>query len=85
MTRDQIFDALRTNIRTELVNAGVAGANQLQILEGSTPRDIGGHSIVLMKAIESTIRQLRLQVPRDLLLQTRTIGDVLNLLERAAP
>jgi len=83
VTRDEVFRAFETNLRAQLAQAGVANAGSLRILGSSTPRDLGGHSLAIMEAINLTARQLRVDLPREDILRTRTIDDVLNVFARA--
>jgi acyl carrier protein len=79
MKRDEIFSALTSNLRAEIKELGGR-----TIRETDGPQELGGHSLQVMEAITSTMKELRLSVSRDALLRTRNLGDVLDLFERSA-
>jgi len=79
MKRDEIFSALKSNLRAEIKELGSS-----TIRETDTPRELGGHSLKVMEAITSTMRGLGISVSRDELLKTRNLGEVLDLFERAS-
>jgi acyl carrier protein len=79
MKRDEIFSALKSNLRAEIKELGSS-----TIRETDTPRQLGGHSLKVMEAITSTMKELGISVSRDELLKTRDLGDVLDLFERSS-
>lgn len=79
MKRDEMFAALRSNLKAEIKALG-----DRTIRETDGPRELGGHSLQIMEVITRTMKDLRIEVPRDALLKTRNLGDVLDVFEQAA-
>ncbi len=79
MKRDEIFAALTSNLKAE-----IKSLSDKTIQETDGPRQLGGHSLKIMEAITRTMEELRIEVPRDALLKTRNLGDVLDVFEQAA-
>jgi len=77
--RDEMFAALTSNLKAEI--RSLSGRT---IQETDGPRQLGGHSLKIMEAITRTMKELRIEVPRDALLRTRNLGDVLDVFEQAA-
>ena len=79
MKRDEMFAALTSNLEAE-----IKGLSERTIQETDGPRELGGHSLKIMEAITCTMEELKIEVPRDALLKTRNLGDVLDVFEQAA-
>jgi len=80
MTRDEIFGALKENMR-----AIISAAKSAEILETkSLVNDFGADSLEIVEVVSRTMKQLRLKVPRTELADALTIGDLVSLFEQAA-
>ncbi len=80
MTRDEIFAALKENMRL-IIPRAEAG----EILETkSLVDDFGADSLDVVEVVSETMKQLGIKVPRAQLGAAHTIGDLVSLFERAA-
>lgn len=80
MKRSDMFEVLQRHVRTVL-----EGAEGREIREtDSLVSDFGADSLEIVEVVSRTMGDLRIKVPRTQLSQARSIGQLLDLLERAA-
>jgi acyl carrier protein len=76
VTRTQIFDVLKTNIRTVMPHT-----KGLPILESSSMRDLGGNSLEAANVLSLCMHQLGIEVPIERCMKTSNLAGLLDLLE----
>ena len=79
MTRDDIFTVVRDNVL-----AVVEHIPPDAIREDVSMSDLGADSLQVVEVVSRSMKQLRLRVPRTELSQARNLGDLVDLLEKAA-
>ncbi len=79
MTRTEMFEVLKTNIRSI-----VEAARDTEITESqSLMYDLGADSLEAVEVVSRTMKQLNVRVPRTEIAQAANLSDVLDLLEKA--
>lgn len=79
MTRAQIFEVVQTNFQLvvgDLPSGGMA--------EHTSMADYGADSLQIVEVVSRSMKQLKLKVRRIELSEARTLGDLLDLFEKAA-
>jgi acyl carrier protein len=79
MTRGEIFEVVRANIRTV-----VDGVDPAAISEEVSMRELGADSLQTVEVVSRSMKQLRLKVARTELSRATNLRELLDLLERAA-
>ena len=80
MTRSQILEVLRSNLHRI-----VESARDRELDETLSMKDFGADSLEIVEVASRTMKELRVRIPRTELSKAKTIGQLLDLLERAAP
>jgi acyl carrier protein len=78
MTRSEIFEALKANLYMI-----VESAQGRDVVESASMKEYGAESLEMVEVVSRTMKQLRIRVPRTELSKASSIGDVLDLFERA--
>lgn len=78
MTRDEIFDVIKTNMQVI-----IEGARNKEITEQHAMRDFGADSLEMVEVVSRSMKQCRRKVKRTELAQAKNLGDLLDLLEKA--
>jgi len=76
MTRTEIFDVVKANIRTVMPRT-----RGLPIPESTSIRELGGHSLEAVNMLTLSMAQLGIEVPVERCLRTSNLAGLLDLLE----
>ena len=78
MTREQMFDVIKTNMSTI-----IEGARGKEITEQQSMKDFGADSLEMVEVVSRSMKQCRRKIKRTELAQAKNLGDLLDLLEKA--
>ena len=79
MTRDDIFEVVRSNLMTIVDDVSAE-----QISEEASMSDLGADSLQVVEVLSRSMKDLKLRVPRTELSRASNLGELLNLFEEAA-
>jgi acyl carrier protein len=79
MTKDQVFEVVRTNI-VDLLDDVVAA----QVDRRKSMKELGANSLDIVEIVTCCMRDLRVKVPRSELNTLQNIGDLVDLLHQVA-
>jgi acyl carrier protein len=80
MDREQIFTALKGHMQKV-----IEGARGREISEAqSLLKDFEADSLEVVEVVSRTMKELKVKVPRTALSEAKSIGQLLDLFERAA-
>ena len=78
VTRDEIFDVIKTNMQVV-----IQGARDKETTQQHSMRDFGADSLEMVEVVSRSMKQCRRKVKRTDLAQAKNLGDLLTLLENA--
>jgi acyl carrier protein len=78
MTRDEIFEVLKSNLYKI-----VEGARDVAISETASMKDYGADSLEMVEVVSRSMKQLKLKVQRTDLATAKSLKDLLDLFEKA--
>ena len=79
MTRQEIFEVLRTNMYKI-----VEGSRDVDIAEDKSMKDYGADSLEMVEVVSRSMKQMKLKIPRTELSMAKNLKDLLDLFEKAA-
>ncbi len=79
MTRDEIFDVVKSNMKTV-----IEGTDGKEIVETDSMGDFDADSLEIVEVVSRSMKQLKLKVPRTRLLEAQNLKDLLDLFEATA-
>ena len=80
MDREQIFTALKGHMQSV-----IEGARGREVSESqSLLRDFEADSLEVVEVVSRTMKKLKVKIPRTALSEAKSIGQLLDLFERAA-
>lgn len=77
MTRDEMFQTVKANIR-EIIE----GAKDVEITESQSMRDMGADSLEIVEVVSRSMKQLKIKVPRTELSGATNLKELLDLFEK---
>jgi acyl carrier protein len=78
VTKEEMFDVITTNMQTI-----IEGARGKEITPQHSMRDFGADSLEVVEVVSRTMKQCRRKIKRTDLAQAKSLGDLLDLLEKA--
>ncbi len=79
MTREEMFDVIKSNI-AEIIE----GADALEINESHSMGDFAADSLEVVEVVARSMKQMKLKVNRSELLRAENLSDLLDIFEQAA-
>ncbi|PID38109.1 MAG: acyl carrier protein [Proteobacteria bacterium] len=80
MTKEAIFEIVKENLIDTLDEDVDEGAIEL----GQSMKDLGANSLDIVEIVSSSMRQLKVKVPRSELSKLTNIGELVDLLHQVA-
>jgi acyl carrier protein len=79
MTRDEIFEVLKSNMYKI-----VEGARDVPVDEHKSMKDYGADSLEMVEVVSRSMKQMKIKVQRTELSTAKNLKDLLDLFEKAA-